>query len=123
MSDPIRSAAVVSVARACGFGGLAIITSMLGLSFNPVLALKLGGYCWLLATMILILNAFQASKTPYARTEVWLMLPVSVRPPAVVAQRVVAAARREVCLRFAYWIACVSAAHLAGGLLLSFLQT
>lgn len=92
---------------------------MLGLSFDPVLALKLGGYCWLLTTMILVLHAFQAPRTPYARTEVWLMLAISERPPAGIAQKVVAVARREVLLRFAFWICWLSAIHLFAGLLLS----
>jgi hypothetical protein len=119
MSDPIRNAAVISVARGCGFGGLAIVTAMIGLSFDPELALKLGGYSWLLTAIILLLHAFRAPHTPYARTEVWLMLPASDRPPAMVAQRIVATTRRDVLLRFAFWLSWVSVAHMAAALLLS----
>ena len=75
MHDPIRRVAMISFARGCGFGGLAIVTTMLGMSYQPELALRVGGYGWLMVTAVLLLMALRAPNTRHTVTEVWLMLP------------------------------------------------
>lgn len=121
MQDPVRRVAYVSFARGCGFGGLTIFTTMLGMSYQPVLALRIGGYGWLLVTTILLLMVHLAPRTSYRSTEIWLMLPTELRPPREVAQQRIAEVRIDVMQRFAYATAWLAAVLLAGALFLELL--
>ena len=118
MRNPIEINAWISVARGCGFAGLAAICGMVGLSYDPPQALKFGGYCALLTSAILLLKAWRASSVRYSQTETWIMLEKSERPPAPMAQSVVSNARRHVLYRFARITAGTAAALLASSLLL-----
>ena len=82
MADPIETNAWISVARGCGFAGLATTCAMVGFSYNPVLALKFGGYCALLTAVILLLKAWRATYVRYTATETWTMLEKHECPPA-----------------------------------------
>lgn len=117
MSLSVRQAAFISTARGCGFGALAIVTTMFGCLGNPAMALKVGGLSTLLAAAILILKAWHAPSRPYRKTEVWLLLPEQDRPSASFAQQVIAAARVEAFYSFARITVLVSVALLAAGLL------
>jgi hypothetical protein len=55
----------------------------------------------LLVAAVLLLRAELAGRRPYKRTEVWLMLEKSERPPPAVAQQVIGSALRQVYVRFA----------------------
>lgn len=110
--DKIDQLAHASVARACGFGMLAIATFMLGLSAEFALALRAGGYSCLLMSFILIAMSWRAHSKPYKRTELWLMLEPSERPQPAVAQMIISAARREAFLDFALRSAWLAAALL-----------
>ncbi len=106
--EKIEQLAYASVARACGFGMLAIATFMIGLSSEFVLALRAGGFGCLLISFVLIAMSWRAGSTPYKRTELWLMLEPSDRPQPAVAQAVISAARRTAFLEFAWrsaWLA------------------
>jgi hypothetical protein len=46
--EELRKAAFISVARGCGFGMLAIICVMVGLSYNPRAVFQAGGILTLL---------------------------------------------------------------------------
>jgi hypothetical protein len=103
--DDMRKAAFVSVSRACGFGMLAIVCIMVGLSYQPRAVFKAGGILTLMMTFILILKARLASTQNYRKTEMWLILPENLRPPEDYAQWASAAVLRETYLTFAMWTA------------------
>jgi hypothetical protein len=115
--ETIRRLAMISVARACGFGGLAIFCMMVGLAFDLALALKAGGIATLLVTMILLLKAQRVDRDDPKRTEVWIMLEVHERPPLEAARRIIAGARRAAFLSFARLFAVLSVVLLSSGLL------
>jgi hypothetical protein len=104
----IERLAEISVARGCGFAGLAIFTFMVGLLGYPKLAFQSGGILTLIACLVLLGRGLQAPSRPYNRTEVWIMLEPGDRPRSVTAQKVIGVALREVYLRFALYAACLS---------------
>lgn len=105
--------AQASVGRGFGFAMLAIITFMVGLSSDLLVALRAGGYLCLVVCLVMMWMALRASVKPYKRTELWLMLDPADRPQPAVAQLVISAARREALLVFALRSAWLSAATLA----------
>ncbi len=112
-----------SVARGCGFAALAICTMMVGLSGDMSNALKAGGILTLLIVAVLLLKALNASKQPYKRTELWIMLSPDERPPQPMAQGIVSAALRRAYLRFAGQYAFIAGAMLLGSLILRVLRS
>ncbi len=113
----IERAAYVSVGRACGFAGLAIICFMAGLSYQPRLAAFFGAVGSLIVTGVLLARAAAARRRPYRRTETWLMLAEGERPEAGIAQQLIGSVLREVYLWYArcgaFATAVFSAASLA----------
>jgi hypothetical protein len=101
MLQRIEHAAHVSVARACGFAALAILTFMVGLSGNLSASLKAGGILSLVTSVILLLKAWHASRRPYKHTELWLMLAPQDRPNSAIAQQIIGTVLRETFLYFA----------------------
>ena len=116
MYQAVRQAAFMSTARGCGFGGLAIITAMMGFADYPPAALRFGGVAMLLTAVILILKAWRAPQKPYRKTEVWLLLAEADRPADPYAQQLVAAARIEAFYRFAFTASVLAAIFLSLGL-------
>ena len=108
----------VSVSRACGFGTVAIITMMVGLSERMTVSLKAGGYSMLLMCVVLLLKALLARDRHYKRTELWLLLEPEERPRAAVAQRLLGGILRETYLVFAARTALAAAVLLVGALVL-----
>lgn len=72
--DRIRTLAVLSVRRACGFAGLAIVTVMFSLATDPHLSLKSGAVLTTLAAAVLAWKTFEAPTRNHRRTELWIML-------------------------------------------------
>jgi hypothetical protein len=99
--DRIRTAAEISVGRAVGFGALAVGTVVIGLVFEPVLALKAGSVLTLLMVVILLLKSEQARTRPYRRTEVWLILDRRLELPEDRAQRMVSQVLHDTYDRYA----------------------
>jgi hypothetical protein len=99
--DRIQVAAELSIGRAVGFGALAIVTVVLGLIFDPVLALKTGGALTLLMAAVIQLKAERARFQPYRSTELWLILDKRLGLPDDHAQRIVSAVLRRVYHRYA----------------------
>lgn len=104
----MRHVAYEVVLRACGFGSLAIFCVMIGMSFEPHLAFKAGGFLTTLMSAILMLKAHEARTKPYRKTEMWLYLPKEQRPPEGYAQWASSMVLRETYLTFARWTAAVS---------------
>ncbi len=111
--EAIENAAFVSVGRACGFAGLAILCIMTGLSFAPVKAAQAGGVLCLMVTLFLMFRAATARNWPYRRTETWLILGEDKRPPEKIAQRVIGETLRETFFWFAKQTALFSIGFLA----------
>ncbi|MDZ4841101.1 MAG: hypothetical protein SH859_03010 [Hyphomicrobium aestuarii] len=101
--DKLDEAAEFSVARGSGFAGLAIFVLMVALIYEPRQSFEIGGVAALFTSLVLRLKGLFAHKTPYRRTEVWLLLDPLERPVPEVAQKVITIARREVYFRFAYY--------------------
>jgi hypothetical protein len=97
----IESAAEISIGRAVGFGALAIGTVVLGLIFEPTLALKTGGALTLLMAVVLQLKAERARFQPYRSTEVWLILEKRLGLPDDHAQRIVSTVLQSTYRRYA----------------------
>jgi hypothetical protein len=120
MLQRIEEAAALSVARACGFAGIAIATFVVGLSGDMVLAFRAGGMLALLTALVLLLKARWAPRQHYKTTEVWLLLPPPERPQEVIAQQIIGTVMRETYLRFAlhaalFALAMLTAAIVYGG--------
>ncbi|HET7804764.1 MAG TPA: hypothetical protein VFL53_11015 [Pseudolabrys sp.] len=115
--EHMRRIAYEIVLRACGFGSLAIFCVMIGMSFEPRLAFKAGGFLTTLMSAILILKAFEARTKNYRKTELWLYLPKEQRPPDAYAQWASATVLNETYLTFARWTAAISIAMWAIALL------
>lgn len=107
--DRLKAAAEVSVARATGFGALAIFCTMIGLSGTPILALKIGAILSLTGASILLFKAQMAQRRPYDRTELWLMLSPADRPQPGYAQFMVGTVLRQTYIQFAVYHAVASA--------------
>jgi hypothetical protein len=99
--DRIRTAAEISVGRAVAFGALAVGTVVLGLIFEPALALKTGSALTLLMVVVLLLKSEQARSRPYRRTEVWLILDRRLGLPEDRAQRMVGQVLHDTYDRYA----------------------
>lgn len=91
----------LSVGRACGFAGLGIFCLMMGLSFDPLLALKVGAICATVVAGVLLFKSWRTAYADHRNTELWLMLEDEERPPERYAQRVTANALRDAYLEFA----------------------
>ena len=107
--EDMQRAAFQSVQRACLFGALAVFCMMVGLSVEPLLAFKAGGFATMLMAGVLAYKAREARSKPYRKTEMWLMLPKDRRPPEAYAQRVSSAVLRETYLYFAFWTSGIAA--------------
>jgi hypothetical protein len=66
--DDMRRAAFTAAQRACLFGSLAIFCTMVGLSPEPLLALKAGGTLTLIMAVILLYKAREALTKNYRKT-------------------------------------------------------
>lgn len=120
--EHMRRIAYEIVLRACGFGSLAIFCVMTGMSFEPHLAFKAGGFLTTLMSAILILKAFEARTKNYRKTELWLYLPKEQRPPEAYAQWASATVLNETYLTFARWTAAISIAMWAIALLFALVE-
>jgi hypothetical protein len=115
----VREFAFLSVMRGCGFGMIAIVTTMLALGNQPDMSLKFGGFSLLLMSFILILKAARAHAVPWRSTEVWIMLRPDDRPPETLAAGLIAEARREAFLVYAYRSAIMAGLLLALAMLVT----
>lgn len=119
--NEIEQAAQLSIGRACGFAGFGIALTVLALSFDPVLAAKIGAVLSLGLTLTLLIYASRAPYTPHQSTEVWLLIDQQSRPPARHARRIINEARRDAMLWFAKWSAASSAVFATIAILLALL--
>lgn len=107
--NPVEIAAKISVGRACGFAGLAVLCVVLSFSFDPVLATKAGAIMSLGIAVFLVWCSWRAPTKPYKKTEVWLILQKDDRPSEAYAQRLIGQALHECYIKFARTAAAVTA--------------
>jgi hypothetical protein len=108
--EEMRKIAYVTVARACGFGSLAIFCVMVGMSFQPRTAFQTGGFFTLMMAIILIYKAREALTKDYRKTEMWLYLEKDFRPPEAYAQWASSTILRDTYLTFAMWTSAIAIA-------------
>ena len=107
--EKLYSLALISVARGCGFAGLAIVCIVLGLSYDPILAAKTGAMLTTGLAVILIFRAQQAPFRDYRKTELWIMLKKNERPVAEQAQKLAGQTLQDTYFTFANHVAAVAA--------------
>jgi hypothetical protein len=117
----MRRIAFETVARACGFGSLAIFCVMVGMSFEPRLAFQTGGILTMMMTGVLFFKAIEARTKDCRRTEMWLYLSKEQRPPLAAAQQLTSALMRETYLTFALWTSLIAIGMCLLALLFSFM--
>jgi hypothetical protein len=74
--DPklFRDLANASIRRGCGFGLIAIFTTMIGFSGDPYIAVRCGAFMVTTAAVILLWRGHGAPRRNFRDTEVWLMI-------------------------------------------------
>jgi hypothetical protein len=72
--ERIRLCADQSIRRGCGFGMLAITTTMFGLAGDPLLALRGGAIMVTIMWGVLLGKGLHAPRRDYRQTEAWLLL-------------------------------------------------
>lgn len=120
--EEMRRIAYETVARACGFGTLAIFCVMVGMSFEPRLAFQAGGFLTTMMAMILIYKAREALTKDYRKTEMWLYLPKDFRPPEAYAQWASSTVLRDTYLTFAMWTSIIAIAMWVISLIFSLVE-
>ena len=120
--EEMRRIAYETVARACGFGTLAIFSVMVGMSFEPRLAFQAGGFLTTMMAVILIYKAREALTKDYRKTEMWLYLPKDFRPPEAYAQWASSTVLRDTYLTFAMWTSIVAIAMWVISLIFSLVE-
>lgn len=106
--EHMRRVAYETVLRACGFASLGIFCVMTGMSFNPKLAFQAGGFLTTMMAFVLVLKAREALTKDYRRTEMWLYIDKSFRPPEAYAQWASSTVLRDTYLTFAMWTSLIS---------------
>ena len=113
MEERVRRYTILSVARGCAFGFLAIFTLMVGSASELTLFFRSGGIGLMLMCFILLLKASRVDQVPVRSTEVWIMMDEHERPPQAIAKVLIARARREALQRFALVCAIAGGGSLA----------
>lgn len=93
--------AFATTARDTGFVTLAAVTLMIGFSFDPPTALKIGGTIAFLFCLGLLYRLMRLERTGLCQTEVWKILHPHERPVEAQEIRAAHAALQRVLMRFA----------------------
>lgn len=79
--ETLRRGADLVIRRACGFGAIGIVTTMVAFAGQPGLSMQCGAILFALMAAILAIKAGYAPRQNFKRTELWLM--IKKEPPAV----------------------------------------
>ncbi len=118
--EELRRTAYQSVGRACGFAGLGVFTTIVGLAFDPLMASRCGGVLMTIIAIFLLIKSRLVFNQDYRRTELWIMLAEENRPPATQAQWAVSTVLHEAYLWFAQYAAGLAVVFWVIALALSF---
>jgi hypothetical protein len=89
------------VLRGCGFGALAIATTMAGLAFDLALSFKVGAALTTFMYLVLEFQQRNALRVPARRTEAWLLLDRGRDLPPGYPETVIQQIRSDVIRRYA----------------------
>jgi len=64
----------ISIRRACAFVGLGMVTVMISLSFDPMLAFRTGAYIAAMLSLGLVFAAWRAPRRDISHSEVYALL-------------------------------------------------
>jgi hypothetical protein len=120
--ERLRTVAFQTIGRAVGFAGLAIFCVMIGLSFDPLMAVRAGGVLALLLLSILLMKARSALTSDHRQTEMWLYLDRSEKPAEGYAQWAAATVLRDAYFWFARWTAGIAVLLWSTAVLLALLR-
>jgi hypothetical protein len=98
---PFRRFAFFTVARDAIFVTLAASTLMLGFSFEPPLAFKIGATVALIFSLLLLTRSYFLTEERFLRSEAWLALTPEERPAGSHGRQLARAQLEELLLRFA----------------------
>ena len=94
--DRITNLARLSVLRASGFAGIAILMVTMGSLHDPSAALRYAAACLLILSTSMGLYGFRYHRRRrIEETEVWIMLRDEERPAKAIARRLIIGAMRE----------------------------
>lgn len=99
--DQVEYCARISVIRGVGFAALGIGLTMFALMYEPSLSLRAGAVMLGIVAAVLAIKGYNADRTPYKRTEVWLMLDWKTDLPEERIQQIISAALRNTYLHTA----------------------
>lgn len=99
--DRIERLAELSILRGLGFVALAIVTLMVGLSFQAALCFQSGAILTVMTSVVLAFRAWEAPRRSVKNTEVYLMLDGDFGMPLERAQAYVGAILQRLYARFA----------------------
>ncbi len=119
--ETLRRYADIVIRRACGFGTLAITTTMVGFAGEPGLSMRCGAVMFGLMAAILVIKAGTAPRNNYRRTEIWLF--IKNEPPALPPERLqqlIGGVMADRCIWHAKVAAGIGAALFAFALVLRF---
>lgn len=119
--ETLRRYADIVIRRACGFGTLAITTTMVGFAGEPGLSMRCGAVMFGLMAAILVIKAGTAPRNNYRRTELWLF--IKNEPPALPPERLqqlIGGVMADRCIWHAKVAAGIGAALFAFALILRF---
>lgn len=116
--EELRGLAMISIGRAVFFCWIGIATVVLAFSFDPLLALKVGGVCALILCLGLVERYSRTDGADPRGTELWAMLEPNKRPTGDNAHRLLTEVLAETYLRFARWAAGAAAVFFGGAILI-----
>jgi hypothetical protein len=108
--DRILAVADQTIRRACGFAGLAVVLTMLALSFDRLLAFRVGALMTSCVALVLAWQAWRAPATDVRRTELWSVVGRGLDLPRDRVQALLSGVLRDRYL----WHATVAAAVAVG---------
>ena len=102
--EEIDRLARLSVLRASGFAGLAILMTMMGTAHDPAASMRFGatGLLILSAVMMVMARVYHRRRR-IQDSEVWIMLAPENRPAPDIARRLIIEAMRRHLLEKALW--------------------
>lgn len=99
--ERLRQCAELSVGRACGFGLLGTLTFSVGMSVDPLLALRSTAILLSLQSAVLVAMAYRAHRVDFRRREVWLMVRDRLSLPDERAHQIVSGVMHDTFLAWA----------------------
>lgn len=116
---PCARFAFFTLVRDASFFGVAAITLMVGFSFDPLLAIKIGATVALLFALLLMARSYLLTEERFRRSEAWRALKPEERPAGEHGMQVARAAMHQLMLRFAKNASGVASAMYGAALLLA----